>query len=403
MKPVLLKRTPRTVALSVALCAALGNGLALPATAQSSPYFYVGAGVGQSRAEIDNDRIVSRLFGSNLTTSRISKDDHDTAYEAFAGYQFNPNLGLEVGYFNLGKFGFVANTVPTGTLQGQVKIQGYNADLIGTFPLSDGFSAFAKVGIAVSRTRDFFSGTGAVVVTNANPSKREANYKAGLGLQFAVNPSLLVRVEAERYRINDAVGNKGNADLISASIVIPFGRSPSPMRPAAISYPTPPPAPQPPMAVATLSPPTPAPTPAPVAASPTPSPAPVVVQRASFGAESLFAFDRSELLPAGKSALDRFATDVRGKQFDTVTVTGHADRLGSSTYNQALSMRRAASVKGYLGTSGGISPAKIVAVGKGESQPVTSSTDCKGSKRTPALVACLQPDRRVDVEVTVLR
>lgn len=409
----LLPKTNTSVALRIALFAALGCGLSSHAAAQSSSYFYVGGGAGQSRADIDNNRIVSRLFGSRLTTTTLFQDDHDTAYKAFAGYQFTPNYALEVGYFNLGTFGFTANTLPAGALHGQVKIQGYNADLIGTCPLTDRFSAFAKVGVAVSRTRDNFSGTGAVVVTNPNPSKREANYKAGLGLQFAVNPSLLLRVEAERYRINDALGNKGNADLISASIVIPFGRSAAPMRPTTVSY-TPPPAPQPPVAVAAPAPVAPPPSaPPPVASAPPPPPppppappqppAPVVLQRASFGAESLFAFDRSVLLPAGKSALDRFATDVRGKQFDTVTVTGHADRLGSSSYNQALSERRAASVKRYLASSGGISAAKIVAVGKGESQPVVSASDCKGSKRTPALVACLQADRRVDVEVTVLR
>jgi OmpA-OmpF porin, OOP family len=403
MKHLLSPKSSTSAAMSILLGVALSVGISTPTNAQSNPYFYVGGGVGQSRADIDNNRIVSTLFGSGLRTTTISQDDHDTAYKAFAGYQFNPNFGLEVGYFNLGKFGFVANTQPPGSLSGQIKIQGYNADLVGTYPFTDSFSAFAKVGVAMSRTRDIFTGTGAVFVTNPNPSKREANYKAGVGLQFAVNPSLLLRVEAERYRINDAVGNKGNADLISASIVIPFGRSPAPMRPIASSYtpaPAPMPAPQPPTPMAA---PAPLPTPMPAVVAAPPPPKPVVLQRASFGAESLFAFDRSELLPAGKSALDRFATDVRGTQFDTVTVTGHADRLGSSAYNQALSMRRAQSVKDYLGSAGGVSAAKIVAVGKGETEPVVASGNCKGTKRTTALVACLQQDRRVDVEVSVLR
>ena len=46
---------------------------------------------------------------------------------------------------------------------------------------------------------------------------------------------------------------------------------------------------------------------------------------------------------------------------------------------------------------------KITAVGKGETAPVTKAKDCVGNKPTPKLIACLQPDRRVEVEVTGTR
>ena len=36
--------------------------------------------------------------------------------------------------------------------------------------------------------------------------------------------------------------------------------------------------------------------------------------------------------------------------------------------------------------------------GKGEANPVTGDS-CKGNKRSKALIACLQPDRRVEVEI----
>jgi OOP family OmpA-OmpF porin len=51
-------------------------------------------------------------------------------------------------------------------------------------------------------------------------------------------------------------------------------------------------------------------------------------------------------------------------------------------------------------TSAGIPAAKINAKGVNGSEPVTQPGDCKGTKVTPALIACLQPDRRVDIEVT---
>ena len=65
-----------------------------------------------------------------------------------------------------------------------------------------------------------------------------------------------------------------------------------------------------------------------------------------------------------------------------------------------LSTRRAEAVKGYLVDPSGIPAGKIAAMGVDESQPVTKAGDCKGRKATKALIACLQPDRRVDVEVS---
>lgn len=120
----------------------------------------------------------------------------------------------------------------------------------------------------------------------------------------------------------------------------------------------------------------------------------------SFESDSLFGFDRSEVRPEGRADLDRFARELQGAQFEVITVEGHTDRLGSTAYNQALSTRRADAVKAHLVSSAGIDGKKISAVGKGESMPVTKADQCKGKEATPALITCLQPDRRVEVEVT---
>jgi len=98
-----------------------------------------------------------------------------------------------------------------------------------------------------------------------------------------------------------------------------------------------------------------------------------------------------------------FANDVKGTQFSVISVVGHTDRLGSQIYNQRLSSQRAEAVKAYLVSVGGIDRAKISARGKSESQPVTKPDDCKGSKPNPKLITCLQPDRRVEVEVVATR
>ncbi|MBC7708747.1 MAG: OmpA family protein [Rhizobacter sp.] len=397
------KHAMRHIALAM-----LGIVSASEAFAQaSSSYYYIGGGIGQARAELNDERITRPLFGSGLTATNINRDNHDTAYKLFGGYQFNRNFALEAGYFNLGKFGFSANTTPLGTFNGQVKIQGFNLDLVGTLPVSERFSVFARAGAQAAKTGATYGGSQPTSIFNPSPSRREVNYKAGLGLQYEVTPSFLVRAEVERYRITDNIGKKANADMVSVSLVFPFGRSYAPVpramtpepiyvapAPMPVPAPAPMPAPQPAPVVVVTPPPAPA---------PAPMPAPVERRRVSFTAESLFAFDKSDIKPDGKAALDRFSNELRGTQFDSIRVEGHTDRLGSDSYNQRLSTKRAEAVKGYLISSGGVNSSKISAVGKGETMPVTKPGDCRGNKPTKALIACLQPDRRVDVEVSATK
>ncbi len=132
---------------------------------------------------------------------------------------------------------------------------------------------------------------------------------------------------------------------------------------------------------------------------PPPPPAPKpVVQKFSLSADALFDFDKAALKPAGMKKLDDLVSALKGAQYDTVVATGHTDRLGSIDYNQRLSHRRAEAVRKYL-VDKGLDAGRISAVGKGETQPVTKPADCKG-KGARALHACLQPDRRVDIEVS---
>ena len=51
-------------------------------------------------------------------------------------------------------------------------------------------------------------------------------------------------------------------------------------------------------------------------------------------------------------------------------------------------------------SAGGVDAGRVSAVGKGETQAVSTAEDCHGTKPNAKLIACLQPDRRVDVEVS---
>src|SRR6185503_16132318 len=70
--------------------------------------------------------------------------------------------------------------------------------------------------------------------------------------------------------------------------------------------------------------------------------------------------------------------------------------IGNDNYNKQLSEKRAAAVKEYLAQKG-VEQSKVRSEGRGESEPVTGN-QCKGVTGAK-LISCLQPDRRVDIEV----
>jgi OOP family OmpA-OmpF porin len=138
-----------------------------------------------------------------------------------------------------------------------------------------------------------------------------------------------------------------------------------------------------------------------VAQAPTP-PAPaapaapaITSQKVTYQADSLFDFDKAVLKPEGKEKLDELATKVQGMDLEVVVATGYTDKIGSDKYNDRLSLRRAQAVKAYL-VSKGVPANKIYTEGKGKRNPV--KTDCM-QKNRKALIACLAPNRRVEVEV----
>ncbi len=373
---------------------ALAIGASPFATADDAGW-YLGANVGQTRASIDDFRISQGLSSIGASMSSITAADRASGYKVYGGYRFNQMLAMEGGYFDLGEFSFDATTVPAGTLKGNIKLRGLNLDLVGTLPITKSFRALGRVGVNYAQASDSFVGTGFVHVLDGNPTKRDTNMKVGLGLEYAFNDALVLRAELERYRINDAVGNKGDVDMASLGLVYQFGsRSPTPVVREA--------APEPVALAPAVAAPQPQYVPPPVLVAPAPPPVAAAPTKVTFSADSLFDFNQSTLRPAGQQDLNKLAADLNGTRFDLITVTGHTDRIGSHAYNQKLSERRAEAVKAYLVKSG-IPANKISARGVDGSAPVTQAKDCHGTKKSKTLIACLQPDRRVEVEVSATR
>jgi OOP family OmpA-OmpF porin len=122
------------------------------------------------------------------------------------------------------------------------------------------------------------------------------------------------------------------------------------------------------------------------------------VQKITLASKALFDFDKAVLRPDGRQAIDNdVISKLSGVQkLELVLVTGHTDRIGSQQYNQRLSERRADAVRDYL-VSRGVPKDRIETLGMGKTQPVPGVV-CN-QKNLKELIACLAPNRRVEVEV----
>ena len=185
--------------------------------------------------------------------------------------------------------------------------------------------------------------------------------------------------------------------LLLIALVFALGCATEPPKPEPKPAPPPPPKPAPA--------PKPEPVPAPRVEAPKPKPEPEkpkpVAEKVTFAADVLFDFDKAVVKPEGKSKLDDLSNKVKGINLEVIIAIGHADSIGSDGYNQRLSVRRAESIKAYL-VSRGVEANRVYTEGKGEKQSITAGK-CKNMgkehRSNKKLVDCMQPDRRVEIEV----
>lgn len=353
-----------SASFSLSALAALAS---FPVLAASDNGWYLGGNLGLSNASIDNERITDSMLNAGFSTTSFRDDERDLGFKLLAGYQFNRYLAIEGGYFDLGEFGFTATTAPPGRLNGDVTFRGVNLDLVALLPITERWSGFARVGANHAKAKSAFSGSGAV---NVPPSRREneersMNAKFGLGMQYLISPAWAVRLEAERYRIDDSVANDGDIDLLSLGLVYRFFGGRTALAPAAVV----------------------------AAATPKPRTAPAAATTEEYCSilDIQFEINADEIQREEQEKLAVLGTFLKKYPDTTAVIEGHTDNVGSPAQNRQLSQRRAESVVRYLVKTFGIAPSRLEAVGYGDTRPLASNTTQEGmrrNRRIGAVIAC---------------
>ncbi|BAZ08154.1 OmpA family protein [Calothrix sp. NIES-3974] len=114
----------------------------------------------------------------------------------------------------------------------------------------------------------------------------------------------------------------------------------------------------------------------------------------TIAADILFDFDQAILRPDAETALGQISAAI-AKYYpqNSLQIQGHTDAIGSDSYNQDLSVRRAIAVKQWLQTQGNIAASRMTTVGYGESRPVAANTRTDGSDNPEGR----QKNRRVEI------
>ncbi|HHF7256089.1 TPA: porin OmpA [Haemophilus influenzae] len=344
-------------------------GLAAASVAQAAPQentFYAGvkAGQGSFHDGINNNGAIKQyLLSTNYGYRR-----NTFTYGVFGGYQIlnqdNFGLAAELGYDNFGR----AKLREAGKPKAKHTNHGAHLSLKGSYEVLDGLDVYGKAGVALVRSDyKFYEEANGTRDHKKGRHTARASGLFAVGAEYAVLPELAVRLEYQwltrvgKYRPQDnpntAINYNPWIGSINAGISYRFGQGE-----------------------------------APVVAAPE-----MVSKTFSLNSDVTFAFGKANLKPQAQATLDSVYGEISQVKSAKVAVAGYTDRIGSDAFNVKLSQERADSVANYF-VAKGVAADAISATGYGEANPVTGAT-CDQVKGRKALIACLAPDRRVEIAV----
>lgn len=356
------------------------SGLAI-ASVQAAPQentFYVGAKAGWASFHDGLTQFdASKSEGNGINGQRYGVNRNSVTYGVFGGYQIlnqaNFGLATELGYDYFGRVR--GNRTFTGDVKDKTAAKhtahGVHLSLKPSYEVISGLDVYGKVGVALIRN-DYFVQDSVVKANRTKVHTLKPSLTLGAGVEYAILPELAARVE---YQYINRVGNLDKAARKGAHSGTNFQYSPDIHSVSAgLSY--------------RFG----------QGAAPVAQPE-IVTKNFAFSSDVLFDFGKANLKPAAAASLDAAHDEISklGLASPAVQVNGYTDRIGKDAPNLKLSQRRAESVANYI-VSKGVNPANVTAVGYGKANPVTGNT-CDAVKGRKALIACLAPDRRVEIQV----
>ncbi|MGP4123762.1 MAG: porin OmpA [Sodalis sp. (in: enterobacteria)] len=352
---------------AIALAVTLASLATVAQAAPNDNTWYTGGKLGWS--QYHDTGFYGNGFDNRISNGSVRDDQVGAG--TFVGYQVNQYLGFKLGYDWLTRMAYKGRVH-----NGAFKAQGISLATKLSYPLTENLDLYTRLGAIVWRA----DSQGAY---NKGKAGRISDHDSGVsmlaaaGLEYAWTKNWAVRLDYQWINnIGDAstVGTRPDNSILGIGLSYRFGQEKA----------------------ITLA----------MGADPDPhsNPDPVIqTQKFTLKSDVLFNFDKATLKSEGQAALDQLYSQVSSiaQKDGSLIVLGYTDRIGSDTYNQELSQERAQSVTNYL-ISKGISSDKISARGMGNSNPITVNT-CNSVKDHAALINCLAPDRRVEIEVKSIK
>jgi OOP family OmpA-OmpF porin len=206
-------------------CLAVASVISMFAVSAYADGWYAVGAVGQAKMKDTGQQAMDQSLIDIGATGLVSKVDanYNTAYKLQLGYRVSPYAAIEAGYVDLGKYTYQATFVG-GDAYAESRASGLTLALVGSCPIGERFSVFAKVGAINAKTsnKSTLEGIPNYTGTTADSTDMKANF--GVGASYNFSKSFGVRVEWERFNKlgNNNTTGESNVDLMTIGLIDNF-------------------------------------------------------------------------------------------------------------------------------------------------------------------------------------
>jgi OOP family OmpA-OmpF porin len=309
-------------------------------------------------AQMEEKTLHLSIMGGAIFPQKVDLDN-GAVFGLGLGYNFTRNFGLEL-------MGHYAPSIDEdfdapGYVSSDHNILLGRLNALWHFDLNSNFVPYITAGIGAAR------------IDGDHDSYDSFTYNAGLGFKYFFDETVALRVEAsqvfysDRVEVSDDRHVRVHSPIVTAGLTFQFGGGPVCIDPDGDGVCDP----------YDKCPGTPA------GYKVDADGCPITV---TITLDVKFDFNKAVVKPAYRSEVERAASFLNSHPGSTAVVEGHTDSVGSDTYNQRLSERRAYAVRDYMVSQFGISSGRVTAIGYGEARPIATNDTAEGRAQNRRVV-----------------